>query len=177
MVGVFHRIDEGTHCLELVEGPFVPDALEASEAVALLRWTELRDGGASLRCALSEAGFAVHPNPDVEHLREQVEMLLQTERLRLRRVEQPRPRVTHELPVVDLADLLPSRNEPEVTRTRSFVEFRLVDEDGDPVADHRFQLSLPDGRVVNGRTDANGRYRLGNLDPGGDATLMVDPGR
>jgi hypothetical protein len=53
---------------------------------------------------------------------------------------------------------------PAVKKT--WIEFRLVDEDGKPVGHVRYELELPDGSTKSGVLDEQGRARFEDLDPG-----------
>ena len=58
-----------------------------------------------------------------------------------------------------------SRSQP-APRSDSWVEVRLVGEDGAPVAGARFRLQLPDGEVREGTLDDSGAARVQGLDRG-----------
>jgi hypothetical protein len=47
-----------------------------------------------------------------------------------------------------------------------WIEIELVDDSGTPVADEMYLVELPDGSKLTGRTDANGRARVDDVDPG-----------
>jgi hypothetical protein len=49
---------------------------------------------------------------------------------------------------------------------KTFIEIELVDEEGNPVAGESFEITLPDGTVVDGTLDDNGRARADGFDPG-----------
>lgn len=50
---------------------------------------------------------------------------------------------------------------------KSWVEIKLVDEKGKPVAGERYRVTLPDGNTINeGTTDGNGEAKVTNIDPG-----------
>lgn len=51
-------------------------------------------------------------------------------------------------------------------RNPSWVDFRLQAPDGKPVAGRPFKLTLPDGSVRQGTTDADGRAGTDGIDPG-----------
>lgn len=53
--------------------------------------------------------------------------------------------------------------QPEETH---WIEIELVDDAGVPVADEMYLVELPDGSKLTGRTDAKGRARVENVDPG-----------
>lgn len=53
-----------------------------------------------------------------------------------------------------------------VRTPKTWIEIELIDEKGDPVPSEAYRIQLPDGRVVRGHLDSNGRARFGNLDPG-----------
>ena len=48
----------------------------------------------------------------------------------------------------------------------TWVEVRLVDEDGEPVADAEYRIELPDGSVMTGRLDQDGKARFDSIVPG-----------
>lgn len=48
-------------------------------------------------------------------------------------------------------------------RETTWVEVSLVDEDGDPVPDERYEILTPDGVVHRGRLDYRGRVRLSGI--------------
>jgi hypothetical protein len=49
---------------------------------------------------------------------------------------------------------------------KTWVEFRLVDQDGKPVGNVGYQVTLPDGEVFRGRLNAQGMVRFDRIDPG-----------
>lgn len=56
----------------------------------------------------------------------------------------------------------------------AWIEVVLVGEDDAPIAGERYRLELPDGRVVEGRTNADGRVRLDGIAGGECALTFVD---
>jgi len=48
----------------------------------------------------------------------------------------------------------------------SWIEIKLVDEEGEPVPGELYRITLPDGSVVEGTLDAQGFARVDGLDPG-----------
>ncbi|HLJ48127.1 MAG TPA: carboxypeptidase-like regulatory domain-containing protein [Bryobacteraceae bacterium] len=48
----------------------------------------------------------------------------------------------------------------------SWIEIRLVDLDGSPVAQARYELRLPDGNINQGALDENGSARFDGIKPG-----------
>jgi uncharacterized protein involved in type VI secretion and phage assembly len=52
------------------------------------------------------------------------------------------------------------------TKTKTFIEIQLLAEDGKPVPNEPYEITLPDGSVKRGKTDANGRARYDGIDPG-----------
>jgi hypothetical protein len=73
----------------------------------------------------------------------------------------PRPTYTHTLPEQG-APLPASTREDAPT----WVEAILEDEDGTPLADVGYRLTLPDGSLVEGRTDEAGRVYVDPVPPG-----------
>jgi hypothetical protein len=49
---------------------------------------------------------------------------------------------------------------------KTWVEIRLVDEDGKPVPNQKYTLKLPDGTARNGSLDEHGHARVEQIDPG-----------
>ena len=56
--------------------------------------------------------------------------------------------------------------EEEANKKTSWVEVELVDEDGEPVAGEKYEITLPDGRVAKGTTNEKGLVRIEGIDPG-----------
>lgn len=52
------------------------------------------------------------------------------------------------------------------TVEKTWIEFQLVDEDGEPVPNASYRVKLPDGSVRDGRLDSQGMVRFENIDPG-----------
>jgi hypothetical protein len=53
---------------------------------------------------------------------------------------------------------------------KNWIEIELTDEQGNPVANEKFTLYLPDGSVKKGRLDENGEANIESTEPG-DATI------
>ncbi|MGH9900338.1 MAG: hypothetical protein ACRD68_00695 [Pyrinomonadaceae bacterium] len=51
-------------------------------------------------------------------------------------------------------------------RQKTWIEIELVDDTGQPVKGERYRIQTPDGDFINGVLDAQGRARVGDLDPG-----------
>jgi hypothetical protein len=49
---------------------------------------------------------------------------------------------------------------------KSWIEIKLVDQDGNPVPGEGYQVELPDGSTVKGILDTNGFARIDQIDPG-----------
>lgn len=49
---------------------------------------------------------------------------------------------------------------------KHFIEIELVDDEGNPVANERYFVELPDGTSISGSTDAKGYARVDGIDPG-----------
>lgn len=63
----------------------------------------------------------------------------------------------------------PSR--PDPVQDSTFVAFRLLDDDGTPIPGQPFVLTLPDGRAINGLTDATGRFEYGPVHTPGTCSV------
>ncbi len=48
----------------------------------------------------------------------------------------------------------------------NWIEIRLVDQDGNPVAQARYEIRLPDGNINQGALDENGSARFDGIKPG-----------
>jgi hypothetical protein len=55
-------------------------------------------------------------------------------------------------------------------KVKTWIEIRLVDMDGHPVPNEKYQLKLPDGTMQEGALDAKGHARVEQIDPG-DCTV------
>ena len=60
---------------------------------------------------------------------------------------------------------------PLVADPTHWIEFELVDPDGEPVPDVAYHATFPDGRVREGTLDRNGRARILSLDVTGECTV------
>ena len=56
--------------------------------------------------------------------------------------------------------------DPSDPNPKTFIEIELVDEQGNPVPGEAFEITLPDGSVVDGSLDGNGQTRVDGIDPG-----------
>jgi hypothetical protein len=55
--------------------------------------------------------------------------------------------------------------------TTTFIEIELVDEEGNPVPGESFEVTLPDGTVVDGSLDDQGQARVEGIDPPGSCQI------
>jgi hypothetical protein len=55
---------------------------------------------------------------------------------------------------------------PPPKKEKTWVEFRLVNDEGKPVPGARYKLKITDGSVREGSLDDNGSVRVPSLDPG-----------
>lgn len=61
----------------------------------------------------------------------------------------------------------PPADEEEQAKKKSWIEIKLLDEDNEPVAGERYEVSLPDGETVaEGTLDENGYARVEGFEPG-----------
>jgi hypothetical protein len=68
-----------------------------------------------------------------------------------------------------LAQVPPSpaaREKQEEKKPTAWVEFELVDSEGEPLAGVGYRLTLPDGSTREGKVDARGRVRVEGVEPG-----------
>lgn len=49
---------------------------------------------------------------------------------------------------------------------KTWIAIQLVDMDGKPIQGERFRIELPDGRVIEGTTDADGKGGASDIEPG-----------
>jgi type VI secretion system secreted protein VgrG len=70
-------------------------------------------------------------------------------------------------PVLAKAQTAPAHKEPkEGEEEKSWIEIELVDEDDNPVSGEKYQIELPDGKIVTGTTNEKGVARVRGIDPG-----------
>lgn len=48
----------------------------------------------------------------------------------------------------------------------TWIEIRLIDMEGNPVPQKKYQITTPDGNVVSGALDSDGLARVDNIPPG-----------
>jgi len=61
----------------------------------------------------------------------------------------------------------PAETSAEKDKKLSWIEIKLVDEDGEPVPGEAYQVTLPDGSTVaEGTLDENGKARVEGFEPG-----------
>jgi len=56
--------------------------------------------------------------------------------------------------------------EEEAEKKDGWIEVELEDDDGNPVAGEKYEITLPDGSVATGTTDQKGIARVEGFDPG-----------
>lgn len=72
----------------------------------------------------------------------------------------------------DLAELAPVEPEPEPPPLEpTFAAFRLVDDRGNPIAEHAFTFQLPDGQFVEAVTGPDGRFEVDPVHAEGECVL------
>lgn len=54
----------------------------------------------------------------------------------------------------------------EFLKEKTFLEFQLLNDREQPIANEKFMLTLPDGRIINGMLDDTGRVHLPNVPRG-----------
>jgi hypothetical protein len=54
----------------------------------------------------------------------------------------------------------------EIPKTEHWLEIELVDDLGNVVPNEKYRVTLPDGRVREGRLNAQGRARMDDVPPG-----------
>ncbi|MBI4583132.1 MAG: hypothetical protein HY717_03825 [Planctomycetes bacterium] len=60
----------------------------------------------------------------------------------------------------------PPQSEEEKEKKKSWVEIKMVDRDGKPVAGEKYKITLPDGSVAQGTLSEKGEARLEGIEPG-----------
>jgi type VI secretion system secreted protein VgrG len=60
----------------------------------------------------------------------------------------------------------PPQTEEEAEKKPNWIEIELVDEEEQPVAGEKYEITLPDGRVAKGTLDQHGFARIDGIDPG-----------
>jgi type VI secretion system secreted protein VgrG len=63
-----------------------------------------------------------------------------------------------------------------IQEQQGFVELQLVDEDGNPVANAKYELHVPNGEVKKGSLDGSGKARVENVPPGACRVVFPDFG-
>lgn len=64
------------------------------------------------------------------------------------------------------ADQGPAPQVAPCPKTLTWVEFQLVDMEGNPVSGIRYRVRLPDGAVKEGTLDRSGKVRFDGITPG-----------
>ncbi len=60
----------------------------------------------------------------------------------------------------------PPKTQEESEKRPSWIEIKLVDEDGQPVPGEEYSIKLPDGSVAQGTLDEKGFARVDGIEPG-----------
>jgi hypothetical protein len=71
-------------------------------------------------------------------------------------VQQRRPARTADSP----------KDKPLLPPAKTWIEFRLIDEDGNPVSNAAYKVKLADGSIKDGTLNAEGSVRFNDIDPG-----------
>lgn len=120
------------------------------------------DAQARIRALLASDVGRIHQLDDGEVIR-QLALRLASRRLLVARIEDI-PLTTFD---VHQDEAPPPRSEDAPKpQAKTWIAIELVDEEGQPVPNERYWILLPDGSVREGRLDAKGRARVGDLDPG-----------
>lgn len=59
-------------------------------------------------------------------------------------------------------------------QTKTWIEFRLVDSDNQPVAGEKYKVRLPDSSLREGTLDSEGKVRFDNIIPGQASICFPD---
>lgn len=57
---------------------------------------------------------------------------------------------------------------------KTWVDFKIIDDDGKPVPHRRIKVDLPDGRSIEGVTDGDGCFGFDAIDPGDCQLTLLD---
>jgi hypothetical protein len=57
--------------------------------------------------------------------------------------------------------------------TKHQIEFKIEDENGNPLPDVTMQIALPDESIVEKTSDENGKIKINNIEPG-ECTILSD---
>jgi hypothetical protein len=68
----------------------------------------------------------------------------------------------------------PDQRAPVTDQVKTWIEIRLVDQDGKPVSHQSYELKLPDGSMRKGTLDEDGRARYDGIDPGNCTVCFPD---
>lgn len=176
-------------CLAPGESPYVEFSDRHAAVSFLKQFQSYPTGMASLRSLLQEVDISVLASTisrvTDERVIERLSELLVTNRLRLFKLslhtpapggggpaeEQPQPAPVE----LTAQEVLPSPavsqevTEPapeETDEETTWVAIEVVDQEGNPAKDVRYSITLPDGSVETGSTDANGQARYSGIEPG-----------
>src|SRR5262249_53279158 len=64
--------------------------------------------------------------------------------------------------------------EPPENEIKTWIELELVDESGNPVGGQRYKITLPDGKVREGRLNSNGFAREDGIERGNCTVEFLD---
>lgn len=64
------------------------------------------------------------------------------------------------------AEATPATAATPLRSVKTWIEIELLDDSGQPVPAEAYQIELPDGRLVRGRLDSEGKARFRNIDSG-----------
>lgn len=146
-----------------------------AEAAAILEGARVDDPGAAALRSLwaDDAAVAFEPagGPEI-HAWMTDELARPTARVALWRTRSADHAAGGIAPPGDVPMLSDLAGPPEQVRT--WVEFRLLDLAGDPLADVRYEIELPDGSTQQGTTDGDGKARHDDIVAGACTITFPD---
>lgn len=135
---------------------------------AVARWWQ--DGAARLQLMLILMAHGAFETGDEDAARRRLARLIESGVLVvLRRPYEPLPQSESDDP--DGPHVDPNRPRPE---QKTWIEVQLLTAEGQPVANRRVRIELPDGSSVERTTDREGLCRADGIDPGTCKVTLLD---